>query len=341
MKRSINIGLHVGLALVAFGMVRWVSSHSGHTSRHASKEDYAEECQSEGCDGEEVSELYSSYQEECIGEGCDTEEVVELAGNRDAVNAMLRDFQSRGKTVLGCSFIPPQIPPHNNATSGDNAFVAGWCNQPMVDTLWNDFDFDKVDWDEGYGWDSVCDVNLPLGRTYNALALLRLFGTSKPEGSNNWLPWFYSFASNAIDELDARCGKGQNLTTLATTFTGAQDNRTELYWGFFYNQNVPSRTATIVHEARHADGGPSHNGSTCSAGGSCDKNWGLFGSRTYEVLYVWWLRSAGDGSITAAISNLAQAQANALLTSAFDNRPTRGEVWGSGVSNPSGFLVIP
>lgn len=62
--------------------------------------DYAEECQSEGCNGEEVRELWQSYKEECINEGCSHEEVIELAGNPQSVNAMLNDFRSRGFQVL-------------------------------------------------------------------------------------------------------------------------------------------------------------------------------------------------------------------------------------------------
>ncbi len=61
--------------------------------------DYAEECMSEGCDGEEVSELYSSYREECLGEGCSAEEVIELAGNTEAVGPMLAEFKKRGFEV--------------------------------------------------------------------------------------------------------------------------------------------------------------------------------------------------------------------------------------------------
>lgn len=340
MRRSTTVALHVGLALAVFGSVRWLSHHRNPPG-HDAREDYAEECQSEGCDGEEVAELYATYQEECINEGCDIEEVIETAGGRGSVNAMLADFQSRGMTVTPCSFIPPQVPAGlNNAGTGDNDFVGGWCNQATVDTLWGDFDFDKENWDDGLGFDDPCNVNLPLARTFNSLALLRLFGPSKPADSGNWLPWFYAFSSNAIDELDGECGNGRTFGTLATTFSGLQDNRTELYWGYFYGQDVPSRAGTIVHEARHADGGPSHDGSSCSAG-SCDSAWGLWGSRTYEVLYLWWLRAAGGGSVSTAVSNLSQARANTVLATAFDARPTNGDVWGASASNPGATFSVP
>jgi hypothetical protein len=42
--------------------------------------DYKEECQSEGCNNEEMSELYNSLQNECGAEMCWSEEVLELSG---------------------------------------------------------------------------------------------------------------------------------------------------------------------------------------------------------------------------------------------------------------------
>ncbi|MGZ5443167.1 MAG: hypothetical protein ACXW5U_14255 [Thermoanaerobaculia bacterium] len=341
MKRALTVGLYVGFALAVFGIVRWMSLYETPSHQQRTYEDYAEECQSEGCDGEEVRELYVSYQEECLSEGCDIEEVIELAGNSGAVNAMVNDFQSRGWTVTPCSFIPPQVPAGlPNGATGDLDFVGGWCNQASIDTFWNDFDFDHDNWDQGFGFDAACDVNLPLARTFNAIALLRLFGTSKPADSNNWLPWFYGFAKDSIDELDGECGNGRTSGTLAYTTWGWQDNYTELYWGFFYGQDVPSRAGSLVHEARHADSWEGHDGSSCTAG-SCDISWGSNRARRFEVLYVWWLRFAGGGSITTNTSNLAQARANTVLVTAFDNRPTRGEVFGSSVSSPSAFLSIP
>jgi hypothetical protein len=63
---------------------------------------YGEECLSEGCNDEEVRELYASYQEECINEGCSHEEVIELAGGAQFVDAMLSEFNRRGwKTLPG------------------------------------------------------------------------------------------------------------------------------------------------------------------------------------------------------------------------------------------------
>lgn len=60
---------------------------------------YQEECLSEGCSGEEVSEMHHSYQEECLNEGCSQEEITELGGSGPGAQAMLMDFRRRGFQV--------------------------------------------------------------------------------------------------------------------------------------------------------------------------------------------------------------------------------------------------
>ena len=62
--------------------------------------------------------------------------------------------------------------PGNNNDSGDNFYIASVCQQRFIDQFWNHFDFDKGDWDDGFGYDDPCNVNQPLARTFNALYLL-------------------------------------------------------------------------------------------------------------------------------------------------------------------------
>lgn len=50
------------------------------TSARTAYANYNEECLNEGCDNEEVFELYNSYTTECLQERCYYEEVHELAG---------------------------------------------------------------------------------------------------------------------------------------------------------------------------------------------------------------------------------------------------------------------
>lgn len=331
-----------GFALIALGVfffVDWASRQP--LASTDSGEDYAEECQSEGCSVEEREELHESYESECFEETCSFEEVRETAGRTNSVNAMLTDFQNRGWKVSNCHFWGGCFySPGNNNASGDNNFI-GQCGG-SIGQLWNDFDFDKGDWDQGFGYFDACNVNKPLARTFNALNLLDLFGTSMPPGSSNWLPWFYAFASNEIDELDARCGFGNpNGCTTARTWWGAGVNdRTALYWPFFYGLNVPARASTIVHEARHADGRGHNGGSGCPRNGSCDKTWGYWGANTYQVMYLWWLRAQGNLT-TPAVRALARTRGNNILANGFNTRPSRAAVFGAGVSNPNANFSIP
>ena len=316
--------------------------------------DFEEECIEESCDTEESEELHESYESECFEESCNVEEVREIAGRRGSINAMLADFQNRGFRVNMCDSIGAcTASPGNNTTSFDN-FFDRFCNQSSINQHWGDFEMVKNDWDGGFGWNAPCNQNLPLGRTFNALNLLDFFGTSRPSGSNNFLPFFYKYSAGT-DELLARCGSGCpgfcsgcGTQTFATHFNGI-DDYTELYWPFFYNQNVFQRAATIVHESRHDDVG--HDGGTaCGNGGSCDVSWATNGANRYQVLYLWWLSAcAGNVSSTAGFPSLPVTSGfrNQIVTAAnnlwnrFNNRPTRGQVLGTGISNPNAPVFVP
>jgi hypothetical protein len=326
----------VAVAVLAF--CRFGAEHPSPPD--SSQEDYREECLQEGCDGEEVSELYESYESECREETCSYEEVREIAGARSAVNAMLNNFQSRGWAVNNCDFIGPcdWSPGDNNAT-GDTAFDA-FCTQDSINQHWEDFDFDQEDWDDGFGYDDPCNRNGPLGRTFNALNFLDFFGTSKPDDSDNWLPWFYSFASDAIDELDARCESGDPNGCVFARTTRGVDDYTRLFWPFFYGLDVPSRAGTIVHEARHADGKGHDGGSGCPRGASCDTTWGYSGANTFQVLYLWWVRAQGAG-ISPALRSRARTRANNVLANGFNTRPTNAAVLGAGAASPGANFSVP
>lgn len=63
-------------------------------------------------------------------------------------------------------------PPFNNTTSGDSLYGPRICDQAFIDWAWDAHDFDKGDWDDGFGFDAPCDINLPLARTFNAIWVL-------------------------------------------------------------------------------------------------------------------------------------------------------------------------
>lgn len=214
------------------------------------------------------------------------------------------------------------VPSHNNETSGDSFYAPFTCTQVMIDQFWNHFDFDKGDWDDGFGYHDACNEDLPLARTFNALYLLAYsaedYAKSTSDFSGNALRWAYPYSATQTDELDARCGDG---SAFSTSFTGLFVNdRVELYLGFFYNQPVSQRAGTIVHEARH-QGGKSHNGgSGCPRGTSCDTSWSYAGANMYHVLYLWWF--AVDGTrTTTAMRDLARTRAQVVHNTAFNVNP--------------------
>jgi hypothetical protein len=183
----------------------------------------------------------------------------------------------------------------NNATTGDDWYQSWWRgNQPWVDWLWSHYDFDPADWDNGFGYESVDNCNMPLCRTLNGL--MALYGsdpvpiTRTDDYSGSILHWGANFADANIDELDARCPHGRpSASTQIPWLNTFGDAWTQLYPNFFWGKWAAERAGTLVHEARHGSGAP-HNAYDweCGQGGSCDTNWEFNGANTYEILWNWW-----------------------------------------------------
>jgi hypothetical protein len=110
--------------------------------------------------------------------------------------------------------------------------------------------------------------------------------------------------------LDARCGNGSYD---AYTWWGWQDNKTELYLGYFYNEPVVARAATLVHEARHADG-KGHDA------GNNDSSWAYNGAWRWDVCWLAWFAFAGTRT-SIAMKTLATQRANNIINSRFTTHP--------------------
>ena len=164
-------------------------------------------------------------------------------------------------------------------SSGDNLYGPRICWQPFIDWAWEAFDFDKEDWDQGFGFDDVCDNMLPLCRTLSAIWCLNYSAEDYRNDSydGNILQWGCRFARNAIDELDARCGSGGAYARTQDAGLFA-DSWTQLYLPFFYDEGVSLRAGTLVHEARHADG-KGHD-----SGGN-DSSWEYNGAWKWQVCW--------------------------------------------------------
>jgi hypothetical protein len=143
----------------------------------------------------------------------------------------------------------------NLDSSGDNLYGPRICWQAFIDWAWEAFDFDKGDWDDGFGYDDVCNNTQPLSRALSGIWCLTYSSPHFPSESysGNILEWGCRFARNAIDELDARCGTSSCSPSscpgaIAQTQWGPiVDNWTQLYLPFFYNQGVSLRAGTIIH----------------------------------------------------------------------------------------------
>lgn len=207
-----------------------------------------------------------------------------------------------------CTYTVPDLD-----ASGDNLYGPRVCWQAFIDWAWNAFDFDSGDWDEGFGYEAVCDRTRALCRTLGGIWCLTYSAEDYTNESydSNILQWGCRFARNAIDELDARCGDG---TAIASTRWGPIiDNYTRLFLPYFYGQGVSLRAGTLIHEARHADG-KGHD-----AGGN-DSSWGYNGAWRWQVCWLAWFAFAGTRT-SQAMKDAARQRANNIINSRFTTHP--------------------
>ena len=191
----------------------------------------------------------------------------------------------------------------------------------LIDWAWDAFDFDKGDWDEGFGYNAVCNNTQPLCRALSGVWCLTYSSPHFPRESynSNILEWGCRFARNAIDELDARCGistctPGACSGTIARTQWGPIiDNWTRLFLPYFYNQGVSLRAGTLIHEARHADG-KGHNRA------NNDSSWGYKGAWRWQVAWLAWFAFEGANT-SAAMRTQATQRANNIINYNFDTHP--------------------
>ncbi len=214
------------------------------------------------------------------------------------------------------------VPAHDNVADGSAHYASLICNQALVDMWWDHFDMRESDWDAGFGYYDVCNMDLPLARTFAAMYLLTYsaqdYARNTGDYSGNALRWAYPYTATNAGRTSALCFKpGSSVGQWAAWAYGS---RIELYMPFFYNFDVASRAGTLLHEARH-NGGKSHNGgSSCPRGASCDTNWAYEGANMYEVLYLWWFGVDGTRT-TSAIRNMGLNRARAVHNNAFNTNP--------------------
>ncbi|NOT64322.1 MAG: hypothetical protein HOP19_29240 [Acidobacteria bacterium] len=211
--------------------------------------------------------------------------------------------------MANCNAVAPGL-----ETTGDDLYGARICDQAFIDWAWDAHDFDEGDWDEGFGFDAVCDMNLPLGRTLAGIWCLNYSAEDymNEDYGSDILQWGCRYVRENIDELDARCGDG---TAFARTQTGGLfvDEWTELYLPFFYEQGVSLRAGTLVHESRHA-GGKDHDD------GNNDSSWEYNGSWRWQVCWLSWFAARGQRT-SEPLKTIARQRANFIIDTHFTTHP--------------------
>lgn len=214
------------------------------------------------------------------------------------------------------------VPAHDNVADGSSVYQSGLCNQERVNYWWSVYDMQHDSWDQGFGYDDPCNLDLPLARTFAAMYLLTYsaedYAKRTDDFSGNALRWAHPYAATHSGNVQALCFKpGSSPGQWAGWAYGS---RIELYIPFFYNFDVVTRAGTLLHESRH-NGGKSHDGgSGCPRAASCDTTWGYEGANMYEVLYLWWFGVDGTRT-TSAIKNMGLNRARAVQNSAFNTNP--------------------
>lgn len=241
--------------------------------------------------------------------------------------ALLLPGSSQAKKLpCGRTFVPFRATEHITGHS--------WtCNQEQVSKLWRDFDFDRKDWDDGFGYYNACDNDLPLKRTFNALKLIENAGSSQHCDIRDWNPlnWSYCYIK-AIDELDARCMYYRNnkpvpgLVALTRPPDFLNNEWTRLYDSFFYS-NVVHRASFLVHEARHVTHHCPHV--SCRGGvRNCDKTYfsgcghkimGAYALQVHWLAHYVWL--ADPKWTTGLHKRMAIDSANLFIDISFVKKP--------------------
>lgn len=209
------------------------------------------------------------------------------------------------------SYTTPE--PFNSWEAGDVFYEPNvW--QSHINRYWSHFAMESSDWQGEWGYNDVGNVEKPLAKVLNAMWALENSTPPNPQ-SGSVLGWSYDYARNAIDEIQTTCATSSIAYTRYGVFI---DNYTRLYIPYFYEQNVPVRASTLVHEARHADGWGSakHN----CGGGALDSTFQYDGAWAWEYEWLKWFYYDAANT-TDALRLSARDAANGILAGSFCTDP--------------------
>jgi hypothetical protein len=218
------------------------------------------------------------------------------------LSALLAPGQARSIGGPDCALPPagawPTIADDTNYSSTfDSEYVGRWCHsQDEINVMSPALGLEQADWDEGWGWDNVCDLNLPLSRLLNAAYLVRVVENSATRfGLGRAVPGipdaayqtqFWSFAGGHSEhEWEPTCDwECDGTSCVIARHTCDTDCYCNMHIPGTYFQTAIRRASTIVHETTHEDVG--HDGECASGSDSCDVSYGGYNAYTMDLNFL-------------------------------------------------------
>jgi hypothetical protein len=232
----------------------------------------------------------------------------------------------------------------SDITSADRSIMVNACASGWLPHWWSEHGFanEASYWDEGFGSDNSCNPDKPLGRTMNALYLLK-FSFSPPNAwgdlSGNVIQWGYPYAGEQFVEANAMkayCGDFSNGMPIkyASTHDSWPEDHFEWYMGFFYLENPVERAMSLFHESIHRGTGRGHD---CQDGGA-DTSWAFHGAYYYGVEWLISYYLHANTNTNSTYKTWAAQTANWRIARKFcaDDVPSSVKNW-AGASAGSSF----
>ena len=229
-------------------------------------------------------------------------------------------------------------------TAADRSIMVNACASGWFPHWWSADGFanEASYWNDGFGSDNFCNADKPLGRTLNALYLLKF--SYLP--ANDWgvvsgsvVQWGYPYAGAQFVEangMKAYCGDFSNgmPTQYASTHDSWPEDHFEWFMGFFYLENPVERAMSLFHESIHRGTGKSHG---CQ-NGSADTSWAYHGAYYYGVQWLMSYYLRANANTNSTYKKWAAENANARIATKFcaNDVPASAKNW-AGASVGSSF----
>jgi hypothetical protein len=175
-----------------------------------------------------------------------------------AVLAAPRGGFAQNVSICGESFAR-QVAEADGLKRGDFLSTPIWCRsseQSYITRIWRDYKFKYSTWTGSMGFSSLCDPYKPLNRLYSMMRVVDRILVRANFPVNSYASRITDdqvrYSRRVIDSTQGMCYNSWDPDALATT-TILDDVR--YHKKILTNQNpIAVNSATVVHEARHAQG---------------------------------------------------------------------------------------